>query len=90
MSTNDAVMKQVNEKLKNGKKINIKGKEYLVKNNKIIDENLSTYLMADNIFTIIISDEFLYDYNGISFSILNVMYSDKNREENNKKYIEIK
>ncbi len=89
MSTNDAVMKQVNEKLKNGKKINIKGKEYLVKNNKIIDENLSTYLMADNIFTIIISDEFLYDYNGISFSILNVMYSDKNREENNKKYIEI-
>ncbi|NFE34856.1 ABC transporter permease [Clostridium botulinum] len=89
MSTNDAVVKQANEKLKNGKKINIKGKEYLVKNNKIIDENLATYLMADNVFTIIISDEFLYDYNGISFSILNVMYSDKNREENNKKYIEI-
>lgn len=55
-----------------------------MKNNKIIDENLSTYLFPDNIFTIIISDEFLYDYNGISFSILNVMYSDKNREENNK------
>ncbi len=32
MSTNDAVVKQANEKLKNGKKINIKGKEYLVKN----------------------------------------------------------
>ncbi|MCS4473088.1 ABC transporter permease [Clostridium botulinum] len=89
MSTNDAVVKQANEKLKNSKKFNIKGKGYLVKNNKIIDENLATYLMADNIFTIIISDEFLYDYNGISYSILNVMYSDKNREENNKKYIEI-
>ncbi len=36
-------------------------------------------------FTIIISDEFLYNYNGIAYSILNVMYSDKNREENNKK-----
>ncbi|HDK7168526.1 TPA: ABC transporter permease [Clostridium botulinum] len=89
MSTNDAVVKQANEKLKNSKKFNIKEKEYLVKNNKIIDENLATYLFADNIFTIIISDEFLYDYNGISHSILNVMYSDKNREENNKKYNEI-
>ncbi|EPS52079.1 ABC transporter permease [Clostridium botulinum A1 str. CFSAN002368] len=52
-----------------------------MKNNKIIDENFATYLLADNVFTIIISDEFLYDYNGISFSILNVMYSDKNREK---------
>ncbi|EPY6471671.1 FtsX-like permease family protein [Clostridium sporogenes] len=89
MSTNDAVVKQANEKLKNSKKFNIKEKEYLVKNNKIIDENLATYLFADNMLTIIISDEFLYDYNGISHSILNVMYSDKNREENNKKYNEI-
>ncbi len=48
-----------------------------MKNNKIIDENLANYFFADNMLTIIISDEFLYDYNGISFSILNVMYSDK-------------
>ncbi|AUN03653.1 ABC transporter permease [Clostridium botulinum] len=89
MSTNNKLVKQANEKLKNSKKFNIKGKEYLVKNNKIIDENFATYLLADNVFTIIISDEFLYDYNGISFSILNVMYSDKNREKNNKKYSQI-
>ncbi|MBE1303540.1 ABC transporter permease [Clostridium botulinum] len=89
MSTNNAVVKQANEKLKNNKKFNIKGKEYLVKNNKIIDENLQNYLLADNIFTVIISDEFLYDYNKITYSILNVMYSDKNREKNNKKYSEI-
>ncbi len=56
-----------------------------MKTNKIINENLATYLLADNIFTIIISDEFLYDCNEISYSILNVMYSDKNREKNNKK-----
>ncbi len=60
-----------------------------MKNNKIIDENLQNYFFADNMFTIIISDEFLYNYNGIAYSILNVMYSDKNREENNKKYSEI-
>ncbi|HDK7159174.1 TPA: ABC transporter permease [Clostridium botulinum] len=89
MSTNNNMVKQANEKLKNSKKFNIKGKEYLVKNNKIIDENLATYLLADNFFTIIINDEFLYDYNKIVYSILNVMYSDKNREENNKKYSEI-
>ncbi|AUN07279.1 ABC transporter permease [Clostridium botulinum] len=89
MSTNNAVVKQANEKLKNNKKFNIKGKEYLVKNNKIIDENLQNYLLADNVFTVIISDEFLYDYNKITYSILNVMYSDKNREKNNKKYREI-
>lgn len=89
MSNDNTVVKQANEKLKNSKKFNIKGKEYLVKNNKIIDENLQNYFFADNMFTIIISDEFLYDYNGIAYSILNVMYSDKNREENNKKYSQI-
>ncbi|WP_049042528.1 FtsX-like permease family protein [Clostridium sporogenes] len=89
MSNDNAVVKQANEKLKNSKKFNIKGKEYLVKNNKIIDENLANYFFADNMLTIIISDEFLYDYNGISFSILNVMYSDKNREKSNKKYSQI-
>ncbi|CBZ03963.1 ABC transporter, permease [Clostridium botulinum H04402 065] len=89
MSTNNAVVKQANEKLKNSKKFNIKGKEYLVKNDTIIEENLATYLLADNVFTIVISDEFLYDYNKIVYSILNVMYSDKNREQNNKKYSEI-
>ncbi|WP_164967866.1 ABC transporter permease [Clostridium tetani] len=89
MSNDNNLVKQANEKLKNSKKFNIKGKEYLVKNNKIIDENLANYFFADNMFTIIISDEFLYDYNEIAYSILNVMYSDKNREENNKKYSEI-
>ncbi|MDU5999866.1 MAG: FtsX-like permease family protein, partial [Staphylococcus aureus] len=89
MSNKNDLVKQVNEKLKSSKKFDIKGKEYLVKNDKIIDENLATYLFADNIFTIVISDEFLYDYNKIAYSILNVMYSDKNREENNKKYKEI-
>ncbi len=52
-----------------------------MKNDTIIEENLATYLLADNFFTIIINDEFLYDYNKIVYSILNVMYSDKNREQ---------
>ncbi|WP_125152639.1 ABC transporter permease [Clostridium rectalis] len=89
MSNDNNIIKQTNEKLKSSRKFYIKGKEYLVKNNKIIDENLATYIFADNVFTVIISDEFLYDYDKIAYSLLNVMYSDKNREKNNKKYSEI-
>ena len=44
--------------------------------------------MSNNYCTIVINDEFLSDYK-IYKSVLNVMYSDKNREENNKKYEEI-
>ncbi|MGO5074547.1 FtsX-like permease family protein [Clostridium sporogenes] len=78
----------INEKLKESNKINIKGKEYLIKNNKVIEENLETFIATTNFCTIVIDDEFLSDYK-ISTSVLNVMYSDKNREENNKKYKEI-
>ncbi len=44
--------------------------------------------MADNFCTVVINDELVSDYK-ISSSILNVMYLDKNREENNKKYNKI-
>ncbi|GAA0730293.1 ABC transporter permease [Clostridium malenominatum] len=89
MSNYNMLAKQVSEKLKSSKKVNIKGKDYLVKNDKIIEENLATYLLLSNFLTIVINDEFLCDYNEISRSTLNIMYSDKNREENNKKYREI-
>ncbi|NFV11681.1 ABC transporter permease [Clostridium sporogenes] len=89
MSNDNMLVNRLNEKLKNSKKVNIKGKEYLVKNDKIIEENLSNYMFTNNFFTIIIRDEFLSDYNKIHSSILNVMYLDENREENNKKYNEI-
>ncbi|MBO0527167.1 FtsX-like permease family protein [Clostridium botulinum] len=78
----------INENLKKSNNINIKGKEYQVKNNKVIEENLETFIATTNFCTIVINDEFLSDYK-ISKSVLNVMYSDKNREENNKKYKEI-
>ncbi len=89
MSNYNEMVKLAHEKLKSSKKVNIKGKEYFVKNDKIIDENLADYTMQDNYLNIVINDEFLPDSNRINRSILNVMYSDKNREENNKKYSEI-
>lgn len=89
MSNYNVLIKPVNEMLKNSNKVNIKGKEYLVKNNKMIDENFETSPVRDNFLTIVINDDFLCNYNKIDRSVLNVMYSDNNREENNRKYIQI-
>lgn len=88
LSNNNTFSKPINENLKNSNKINIKGKEYLVKNPKAIEENLQTYVMVNNFFTIVINDEFLSGYK-IKTSVLNVNYLDKNREEYNKKYEKI-
>ncbi|NFD30073.1 ABC transporter permease [Clostridium botulinum] len=88
LSSSGGAINLINEKLKSNRIINIKGIEYLVKNDKVIEENLKTSSMADNFCTVVINDELVSDYK-ISSSILNVMYLDKNREENNKKYNKI-
>ncbi|ENK0837876.1 ABC transporter permease [Clostridium botulinum] len=88
LSSSGGAINLINEKLKSNRRINIKGIEYLAKNDKVIEENLKTSSIADNFCTVVINDEFVSDYK-ISSSILNVMYLDKNREENNKKYNKI-
>ncbi len=88
LSVSNKLINPINEKIKNNNKININGKEYLIKNPKAIEENLQTQNMANNRITIIINDEFLSGYK-ISTSVLNVNYLDKNREEYNKKYAKI-
>ncbi len=85
LSNNNLLVNKINERLKNSNKMNIKEKEYLVKNAKVIQENLNTFDGPTNLFTIVINDEFLSGYK-ISTSVLNVNYLDGNREEYNKKY----
>ncbi|MBZ9637431.1 FtsX-like permease family protein [Clostridium sp. FP1] len=85
LSNTNEFMKPINEKIKNNNKINIKGKVYLIKNPKAIEENLQTAYFTSSFFTIVINDEFLSGYK-ISKSVLNVNYLDKNREKYNKKY----
>ncbi|HDV8359386.1 ABC transporter permease [Bacillus cereus] len=85
LSNNDRLVNSINERLKNSNKMNIKEKEYLVKNAKVIQENLYTSEGITNFFAIVINDEFLSGYK-ISTSVLNVNYLDENREEYNKKY----
>ncbi|HHT7240414.1 ABC transporter permease [Bacillus sp. JJ927] len=85
LSNESRLVNSTNERLKNSNKVNIKEKEYLVKNAKVIQENLYTYDVRTNYFTIVINDEFLSGYK-ITASVLNVNYLDENREEYNKKY----
>lgn len=85
LSNFNQLVKPINEKLKNGNKVNIKSKEYVVKNHSAIKDNLHTFLVSDNFCTIVINDDFLSGYK-INTSVLNVMYSGPGGEENNKKY----
>ncbi|PFK10523.1 FtsX-like permease family protein [Bacillus cereus] len=85
LSNQNQLVNPINERLKNSKKMNIKEKEYLVKNSKVMQENLQTYDGLNNLFTIVINDEFLSGYK-ISTSVLNINYLDGNKEEHNKKY----
>ncbi|MBW9152312.1 FtsX-like permease family protein [Clostridium estertheticum] len=85
LSNTAKFMNPINEKIKKNNRINIKGKEYLIKSPKAIEENLQTAHFTGSFFKIIINDEFLLGYK-ISNSVLNVNYSDKNREKYNKKY----
>ncbi|NFH93758.1 ABC transporter permease [Clostridium botulinum] len=88
LSSSGGAINLINEKLKSNRIINIKGIEYLIKNDKVIEENLKTSSRADNPCTVVINDELVSDYK-ISSSVLNVIYLDTNREENNKKYNKI-
>ncbi|MED1107630.1 ABC transporter permease [Bacillus paramycoides] len=85
LSNESLLINSTNERLKNSNKVNIKEKEYSVKNAKVIQENLYTYDVRTNYFTIVINDEFLSGYK-INESVLNVNYLDGNREAYNKKY----
>ncbi|NFO91601.1 FtsX-like permease family protein [Clostridium botulinum] len=88
LSNDNRFIKSINEELKNSNKVNIKGQEYVVKNHEAIEGNLNTNGIPDNNCTIVINDEFL-SHCKVFESVLNVMYTDKNREENNEKYEEI-
>ncbi len=88
LSNYNKLVDSINEKLKHSNKVNIGGKEYLAKNHEALQENLETSIMAENYCTIVINDALIPE-SEVYKSVLDVMYTDENREENNKKYQEI-
>lgn len=85
LSNLNKIVGPINKKLQNSNKVKIKGEEFTVKNHEVIRGNLEDFNVETNECTIVINDEFLSDCK-VSKSVLNVMYTDKNREENNEKY----
>lgn len=88
LSNYNKLVDSINEKLKHSNKVNIGGKDYLAKNHEALQENLETSIMAENYCTIVINDVLIPE-SEVYKSVLDVMYTDENREENNKKYQEI-
>ncbi len=80
LSNMSDIKKEINKYLKDNNSININNKEYKVKNDKAIEINLSTDYMQNNLFTIVINDEFCKDLN-IRKSSVNINYSDKSHED---------
>lgn len=87
-SNSDKLLPSIQSFVKNNNKAMIKDEEYIIVNHDIIEENLYTGFMKDNFFTIIINDQFCKDAT-LFASILNVNFSDENREQSKKRFEEL-
>lgn len=80
MSNMKEIKTYIDKYLKNNDIVKIDNKEYKVKNNKAIEQNLCTYYMQNNIFTIVINDEFCKNLDKI-ISTVNINYSNESHED---------
>lgn len=78
----------IEEYMSKNSTIKIKDNTYNIKNKDIIKENMTTYFMQNNILTIVINDKFC-DNASLSMSNLNLNFSKENKEENEKKFLEV-
>lgn len=80
MSNMQEVKKVIDKYLKDNNIVKIDDKEYKVKSDKAIEQNLRTDYMQNNIFTIVINDEFCKDLD-VEMSVVNINYSDESHED---------
>lgn len=72
--------------MKENQTIKIKDKVYNIKNKEVIKENMQTDYMKNNIFTVIINDEFCNN-SSIRSSNVNINFSERNKEKSEKNFI---
>lgn len=70
----------------NNKTITLKGKKYEIKNEEVIQENLRTDFMKNNIITIIVDDSYCDSAEKISTN-MNIFFDENNKEEAEKNFI---
>lgn len=85
LSNFDEMVSIVNNFLEDNNKISIKGKEYIVKNNEVIEDVIRSSGFNDNMFTLVVNDEVTNSFK-ITVSYLNVNYLEKNKEKSEAKF----
>ncbi|MGL6104952.1 FtsX-like permease family protein [Romboutsia sp.] len=78
-------LKVTNDFLKNNETITINNKDYTLKNKKAIEDNLSTDNFSSNLFTIVLNDEEISNFD-IYTSNVNINYPKEDREISEEKF----
>lgn len=87
-SNENGIVNIVNDILKYNDKITLENKEFSIKNKAVITDSIRTSCFTDNLFTIIVNDDVVKGVNP-STSYLNVNYDPTQKEETEKKYIQL-
>ncbi|MEG0307529.1 MAG: ABC transporter permease [Clostridium sp.] len=88
LSNSDDILSSVNKFLKDNDKMKIHGKEYVIKNDKAIEENLESAVMKNNTFTVVIDDN-LFEGARLVSSKMNIQFLTENIEAREKEYRKI-
>jgi putative ABC transport system permease protein len=87
-SNNDKVVKVLDRFLDNNDSVEIKGKNYTVKNDKVIVEALRTTSIKDNIITLVVNDD-LVKHLELTSVYFNVNFVGNNKDEVEKQFVKI-
>ena len=69
LSNYDSILPFIEQYIANNDTLKLDGNIYKIKNKSVIKENLKTYFMKNNIFTVVINDEFCNEDNLISSNV---------------------
>ncbi len=79
LSNYDNILPFIEQYIANNDTLKLDGNIYKIKNKSVIKENLKTYFMKNNIFTVVINDEFCNEDNLISSNI-NINFNSENSD----------
>ncbi|MGL5316581.1 MAG: ABC transporter permease [Peptostreptococcaceae bacterium] len=85
LSNVSETLKVANDYIDNNDTITIDNKEYLIKNNKAIEDNLISDYFKNNMLTIVVDDKVLNGFDEFSSNI-NINYSKENRDASEAKF----
>nr|WP_317331603.1 ABC transporter permease [uncultured Romboutsia sp.] len=85
LSNNENIVNTLNNILKNNNKIKLNNKEFNIENKKVIQDAIHTSGFSDNLFTVVVKDDFVKGLTPTS-SCININYDLENREKSEEKF----